>query len=182
MSCADNWERRRAKPLVPWLVLLIAPGLCEAEDIPVRRIALTCDERFFDVRAIAFSPDGSFLASGNPSHEVKLWESATGRELAVLHQRSEVGCVDRVFDVRFSGDGTRLLSAHLDRVVRVWDPVGRRLLTNSKLLLSDDLAITSMIFSPNAKSLAVVGFTRRAGDENDDPRTWEIFVCDLPLP
>ena len=139
------------------------------------------------ITALAFSPDGSCLASGSLDHEVRLWESATARELAVLHEPSLVrdertftGCIDRVLDVRFSVDGTTLLSAHVDRVVRFWDRADWRLLTRSKLLLSDDLRITSMTFSPDARSLGVVGFTERPDGDSGDPRMWDIFVCDLP--
>jgi WD40 repeat protein len=63
--------------------------------------------------AIAFSPDGKWLLSGWQDHAVRLWETATGKE--ILHRtghRGSVGSVDIACDFRTawssSADGTAL--------------------------------------------------------------------------
>ena len=53
------------------------------------------------VRAVAFSPDGTRLATSN-DRMARLWEVATGREQAQLEHD------DGVSAVAFSPDGTRL--------------------------------------------------------------------------
>ena len=55
------------------------------------------------VLAIAYSPDGKTLASGSGDNTVRLWDAATGRELARLEGHS-----DSVFSVAWSPDGATL--------------------------------------------------------------------------
>ncbi len=54
---------------------------------------------------------------------VRLWEAATGKQLAVLR-----GHTDRVITAAFSGDSSRLVTASDDTTVRVWAiPSGKQL-------------------------------------------------------
>jgi WD40 repeat protein len=54
------------------------------------------------VAAVAFSPDSKTLASGDESGEVKLWSTASLREVASLAHSGQVRCLS------FSPDGQTL--------------------------------------------------------------------------
>ena len=69
------------------------------------------------MHAVAFSPDGRRLASASDDGTVRLWDPATGAELAAL-----TGHTGQVTAVAFSPDGRRLASAGWDGTVRLWDP------------------------------------------------------------
>jgi WD40 repeat protein/serine/threonine protein kinase len=69
-----------------------------------------------DVWSVAFSPDGTRLASASIDRSIKLWDVATGDE--VLSLRGHTG---GVLGVAFSPDGNLLASAGRDGTVRIWD-------------------------------------------------------------
>lgn len=64
----------------------------------------------------AFRPAGGLLATGGVDGLVRLWDSATGEQLAALR-----GHEDCASDVAFSPDGALLASGGVDRTVRLWD-------------------------------------------------------------
>ena len=68
------------------------------------------------VRRIAFSPDGTMLASGSNDGTIRLWDVRTGGPLKTLTGHTNV-----VWSVSFSADGKTLASGSWDRTIRLWD-------------------------------------------------------------
>jgi WD40 repeat protein len=68
------------------------------------------------IHAIAFSPDGTRLASGSADRTVRIWDPIFGQEVLVLR-----GHASTVTAVAFSPDGSRLASAGTDQTVRIWE-------------------------------------------------------------
>jgi len=68
--------------------------------------------------ALAFSPDGAVLASGGDDHQIKLWDVATGAELAAVEAHSQT-----VTSLAFAPAGGCLASVSLDGSWKVWRPV-----------------------------------------------------------
>ena len=77
---------------------------------------------------MAFSPDGTRLASGGADNTVRVWDAATGQPVG----QPLTGHTDWVNSVAFSPDGHRIASGSADNTVRLWDaatgqPVGQPL-------------------------------------------------------
>ncbi len=66
-------------------------------------------------RVVAFSPDGTYLATGSVAGGVCLWEVASGRQVAVLGSRT-----GSITSLCFSPGGTFLAWTCLDGTLRIW--------------------------------------------------------------
>lgn len=69
-----------------------------------------------DVTCVAFSYDGSTIASGSRDNSVRLWDSTTGANIAGPRSHS-----DSVICLAFSPDGSCIASGSLDHTIRLWD-------------------------------------------------------------
>jgi WD40 repeat protein len=95
------------------------------------------------LRGLAFSPDGTLIATGGEDKTVRLWSSEDGRQLREL--RDFTG---EVLSVAFSPNGRRLASAA--RAVTLWDvDSGKRLRSTGRDCPTDALA-----FAPDGKTIA----------------------------
>lgn len=97
----------------------------DLQDISLHRVNFThsdlSNSRFTQpfsfVYAIAFSPDGQFLATGDNNNLVCLWQISDGQPRLILK-----GHTSRVWSVAFSPDGTTLASGSEDQGgIRLWD-------------------------------------------------------------
>src|SRR2546428_9094540 len=68
------------------------------------------------VDGIAFSPDGQLLASGSADNTIKLWDTASKREVRTL-----AGHTGGIKAVAFKPDGQWLASGAIDGNIKFWD-------------------------------------------------------------
>ena len=68
------------------------------------------------VESVAFSPDGTKLATGGNDNSIHIWDIATGEKLSTFNGHS-----DWIAFLTFSPDGSSLLSGSVDNTVRLWD-------------------------------------------------------------
>ena len=76
----------------------------------------------YNIVALAFSPDGKFLAVGSDPPEgsidnLELWEMPEGKSRGFLR-----GHTNYVYSLAFSADGSILVSGSGDSTLRLWDP------------------------------------------------------------
>ncbi|KAE9400501.1 WD40 repeat-like protein [Gymnopus androsaceus JB14] len=100
-----------------------------------------------DVPAVAFSPDGTRIASGSHDKTVRIWDAATGQKLHVLQ-----GHEGEVFCVAFDPTNTRIISGSDDATVRVWDVESKQIL-HVLQLEGHTGAILAVAYSPDSKKI-----------------------------
>jgi len=131
--------------------------------VATRKPIVTRRRHLISVEALAFSPDGRRLITGDFGNTVRLWDSASGRQIAALEGQG----LSPVKAVAFSPDGHRFASAGDDRSVRVWNAATGE---PAAVLQGHSGSVTSVAFSPDGRWLASAGDnTVRIWDPATDP-------------
>jgi Tol biopolymer transport system component/energy-coupling factor transporter ATP-binding protein EcfA2 len=118
------------------------------------------------VVAVAFSPDGKYVASGSRDGTARVWEAQTGREIARVNHEVYV------IAVAFSPDGKYVISGGCDKkdenyrciggTARVWEAQTGREIAR----MSHNNAVVAVAFSPDGKYVV-------SGSFDGTVRVWE---------
>lgn len=98
---------------------------------------------------LAYNSDGSVLATGKYTGEVKLWDVASGREIASLPGHSE-----HINSIAFSKDDRLIFTGSWDGTLKMWDATFHQCLKTIPTRKKSD---TGMALSPDEKFLATGG-------------------------
>jgi WD40 repeat protein len=130
-----------------------------------------------EVRSVAFSPDGTKIASGvsddpGPGPKiriwciddchVRIWDAATAQCTATLRGHS-----DKVYSVAFSPDGAKIASGSIDGTVRIWDASTAQC---TATLQEHSDSVYSVAFSPDGTKIAT-------GSEDKTVRIWDAAIA-----
>ncbi|MBM4042141.1 MAG: hypothetical protein FJ290_26895 [Planctomycetes bacterium] len=121
----------------------------------------TLEGRHGEVFSVAFSPDGTRLASGSLDGTIRLWDLRQPNAAPLILE----GHTGWVYSVGFSADGTRLASGSLDGTIRLWD---LRQPNAAPLILEGHTGwVYSVGFSADGTRLA-------SGSADDTIRLWDL--------
>ncbi len=109
------------------------------------------------VNGVAFSPDGTQIATASTDKTARVWDIATGNELARVSHEGAVSAV------AFSPDGTQIATASADKTARVWD-----IATGNELArVNHDRSVYGVAFRPDGTQIATASADKTA-------RVWDI--------
>ncbi len=114
-----------------------------------------------EVYSVAYSPDGTKIASASDDGTILIWDVKTGDRIRTLR-----GHTDGVESVAYSPDGTRLVSGGDDNTVRIWNADTGAFL---HMLSAND--VNSVAYSRNGSRIV-------SGSDNGTIRIWNAATGD----
>ncbi|MEM7580031.1 MAG: WD40 repeat domain-containing protein [Cyanobacteria bacterium P01_A01_bin.80] len=108
-------------------------------------------------RAVAISPDGKLIVSGDDLGKIKLWSVQTKKLLQTINGHS-----NWVHSVTISPDSKMIASGSIDGTIKLWEAKGNLLST-----IRNTKPVYSITFSPNGKLILT-------GDRSGKVKIWSL--------
>jgi Tol biopolymer transport system component len=121
---------------------------------PVRDLLESTDSAL----AVAFSPDSKLVAAAGADRAVRVWEVATGKQVALIEDHA-----DWVLDLAFSPDGKRMATASRDKTCKVFDLEKKESLVTFP---GHAQTVDAVAFAPDGKLVA-------SGGDDNQIRLWK---------
>jgi WD40 repeat protein/serine/threonine protein kinase len=100
--------------------------------------------------SLAFSPDDAQVVSAHWSGEIKIWDTATGKEWKAFQAHK-----NGIYSIAFSPDGKQIVSGGNDNTIKLWDAMS---CTEVATLQGHDWgAVSCVAFSPDGKQIGSRG-------------------------
>ena len=109
------------------------------------------------VGSASFSPDGARIVTASYDGTARVWDAATGKEVAVLRHGDWVGSAS------FSPDGAVIVTASKDRTARLWEAAAGKEIA----VLRHEEAVESAAFSPDRALIVIASDDKTA-------RVWDV--------
>ncbi|MEP2024664.1 MAG: caspase family protein [Reichenbachiella sp.] len=138
------------KRLLTFFILSLAIHQLLAQEYPLETVIQRGHRAA--VRAVAYSPDGKFLATGSRDNSIKLWQLSTGREI-----RTFLGHLSSVNTLAFDPTGQWLASGSSDNSVLIWEVATGKIRTKIE---GHDNRVSSLDFNEEGTMLASGGWDR----------------------
>ena len=110
------------------------------------------------IHRIAWSPDGSYLASPSADHTIRIWDASSGKCVRTFRRHS-----DWVYSVAWSPDGQHIASASGDKKIRLWEAASGNQLQS---LEGHTGWVFTVAWSPDGQSIA-------SGSDDNTVRIWD---------
>jgi WD40 repeat protein len=117
------------------------------------------------VNSIAFSPDGTRLATASDDYTTRLWDVGTGKQLDMWAPHGN----NKVNAVAFSPDGSWIATAGSDFNIKLWDADTRQEVVT---LRGHAEEVQSVVFHPSERWIATAG-------QNRSVRVWDYVTGQL---
>ncbi|MEU3622775.1 NB-ARC domain-containing protein [Amycolatopsis coloradensis] len=122
-------------------------------DLPDPALLRTLTAHTKMVRALAVSPDGSRIASASDDNTMRIWDTASEKELAAAHHQSSS------ISILVAGpDGSWFASANDAHVVQIWDAITAE---ERSSFTGHELPVRALVAAPDGSWLASAGDDRQ---------------------
>lgn len=132
--------------------VLVGLGRLDAAEFPPKGVL---SGHTNEVYALAFSPDGTLLASGSQDGTVRLWDVATSKQRVILRMSAqEKRHAYTIYGLALSPDGKTIVSGGNEAVIRIWEvATGKEQLQ----IKGDQFEGRAIAIAPDGKTLVSAG-------------------------